>query len=131
MKFASQSAIGNATIYGNDLGRAWGPLLDQIALWAEDKAACLPFMARVLKIEKNLIYLDAGAEAQLSAEDSLHLHTWQEPPVRATTNLLLGQEKRARGVARLKAIYPGFSIAELIKAPIGLNVRSGDLFYAQ
>lgn len=131
VRLINKPSIGSAAFYETDLGRTWGALLDEIAHWAEDRVACLPFMARVLKTENHLLYLDAGAEAQLSVEDTLYLHTWQEAPVRAMTQLPLGQEKKVRGTVRLKNVYPKFSIAEPVEAITGSEVRPGDLFYAQ
>lgn len=128
---ADRPVIGSAEFYAGDLGRAWGALLDDIARWTEEQAACLPFMARVIKNEGKLLHIDAGAESGLSAGDTLNIHNWLEPPVRETTGLALGREKTARATASIKHVYPRFSIMELIEAPPGLEVKVGDILYAQ
>jgi hypothetical protein len=123
--------IGSEAFYATDLGRAWGALLDEIAIWATDSAACLPFIARVLKVDGAQIFLDIGAEASVAAGNALRLHAWKEPSVMTSSGLLLGQEKQLGVKLNLKLVYPGFSIAEVAEAGFSLKIRPGDLLYLQ
>lgn len=123
--------IGSEVFYASDLGQVWGTLLDEIAIWASDSTACLPFIARVLKVEGGQIFLDIGAEASVAAGNTLRLHTWKEPPVMTSTGLLLGQEKQLGVKLNLKSVYPGFSIAEVAEAGFSLKIKPGDLLYLQ
>ncbi len=123
--------IGSEVFYATDLGRAWGALLDEIAIWTTDNAACLPFIARVLKVESGQIFLDMGAEAGIATGNTLRLHTLKEPPVMTSTGLLLGQEKQLGIKLNLKSVYPGFSIAEVAEVGFSLKIRPGDLLYLQ
>ncbi|MDP2793729.1 MAG: flagellar assembly protein T N-terminal domain-containing protein [Sulfurisoma sp.] len=130
--FDNKYPVGSAAFYANDPGRTWGLLLVDVARWASDEAACLPFVTRVLKTDGALIYVDAGAESRLSAGDTLSVQTWREPPVRAITGAPLGQEKYPRATAVIKSVYPAFAIAELIETPKGgVLLKPGDLLYAQ
>lgn len=95
--------------------------------------ACLPFIARVLKIEDGQIFVDIGAEYGVKTGDVLRLHTWKEPPVMTRNGLLLGQEKQLGIHLKLKLVYPGFAIVDAAEARFKaeFKVRPGDLLYLQ
>jgi hypothetical protein len=126
-------AVGTAEFYASDLGRVWGRLVSDIADWATDKISCMPFVARVLKIEGQKIYLDAGADSGLSVGDTLVLHTWRRPPapVRGEDQLVLGEEKSSRTAVSIKYRYPEFSVAEILEAGHKIDIAPGDLLYAK
>lgn len=122
--------IGSPQFYADDLGRAWGALYADIAAWVEASASCLPFIARVLKVQDSQLQIDAGAESGLSAGDTMSLHQWKEPPVRGEDNLVLGREKFVKATVRIRSVYPNFSIGELVEAPKKLEIAPGDVLYA-
>lgn len=128
---ANSPAIGSVQFYEGDLGRAWGRLINQISAWTEAQAACMPFLARVIQAKGNVIHIDAGAESGLSVGDTLSVHNWRDPPVESSTGLILGREKSMRTNASIRSVYPKFSILELTDAPKGLEIRVGDVLYAQ
>jgi hypothetical protein len=124
--------IGSTGFYETDFGSVWGLMLEDIAGWAEEKTACYPFIARVIKNSSEGIVIDAGAESGLSAGDTLNLHGWRDQDVRSITDLHLGTEKELRGTASLKTVYPRFSIVQVIgKSNILDKIRVGDLLYSQ
>lgn len=125
-----QPTIGSPAFYAGDLGRAWGRLLKDIASWVEQQTACLPFVARVVRTEGDLIHLDAGADARLNPGDTLDLQIWQGSTLRSLSDRPLGREKRVRATALIRAVYPQFSVAKLIETPPALKVEKGDLVYA-
>lgn len=127
----NQPAIGSSEFYEGSLGSAWGGILDDIAGWAEVQANCLPFIARVLKVVGNQIHIDGGAESGLSVGDTLTIHNWKGEPVFGGNDLLLGKEKSARSSASIRVVYPRFSVIEIADAPANLNIRVGDIIYAQ
>lgn len=129
VELKKSSAIGSAEFYVGDFGQVWGQLLENVAQWTADTAACLPFTARVLKVERGQIYLDAGAESGIAAGDVMRQHVWRVPAVRDETGLLLGQEKQLRSPVKIKVVYPGFSIAEFTEAGFDLKASPGDLLY--
>ena len=93
---------------------------------------CLPFMARVIKTEGDLVYIDAGAESGLTAGDTLNLHAWRKSDVRNIENTHLGVEKDFRTSASLKSIYPQFSVLQIVQKLNPPNsVSVGDLVYSQ
>lgn len=125
--------IGSSAFYATDIGLAWGGLLDEIAHWTSETSACLPLIARILKIENNDIFIDVGAESGLKTDDIMRLHKWKEPPVSTPEGLLLGQEKLLGVELKLKRVYPGFAVITVTEAERknGLKIRPDDLLYLQ
>ena len=124
--------IGSTRFYADDPGRTFGSIFSEISAWVDLSAGCLPFIARVLKVqEENQLQIDAGAESGLSIGDTMSLHQWKEPPVRRSEKNVLGREKFVRATVRIRAVYPNFSVGELLEAPKGLRVVPGDLLYAE
>ncbi|MDR2092229.1 MAG: hypothetical protein LBP58_02780, partial [Azoarcus sp.] len=85
----------------------------------------------IVKVEGRRLQLDAGAESGVSLGDTMTLHILRQPPVFDMSARLLGQEKQIRATALIQAVYPAFSIAELLEAPEKLEVTPGDLVYTQ
>lgn len=131
VRLAAKPEFGTPTFYHSDLGSTLGIIFDQVASWAENQAACQPFIARVLKTEKQRVWIDAGAESRLSAGDSLTLHSWREPAVTSENGISLGKEKQAQASATVIHVYPKFSVLELKDAPKRIEIRQGDVLYAQ
>jgi len=124
-------SVGSAAFYASDFGAVWGELLDSIAMWGEERSSCLPFIARVLKVNGKGVQVDAGAEAGLSVGDTLSLHNWRDPPIVGVDGSPLGREKSSRAKAVVRAVYPRFSLLELQDSPRNLVVKPGDVLYAQ
>lgn len=126
------SLIGSPGFYKSDVGKVLGAQIEDIARWAEDRVACLPFMARVIKSEGRTLHIDAGAESGLSVGDTLNLHIWRDNDVRGISDQGLGREKSFQTTAALKTVYPRFAIVELIETPKKQEpIRMGDLLYSQ
>lgn len=126
------SLIGSPGFYKSDVGKVLGAQIEDIARWAEDRVACLPFMARVIKSEGRTLHIDAGAESGLSVGDTLNLHIWRDNDVRGISDQGLGREKSFQTTAALKTIYPRFAIVELIETPKKQEpIHIGDLLYSQ
>ena len=126
------AVLGSPGFYQSDFGKVWGDVLDKIARWTEGRVTCLPFMARVIKTEGDLVYIDAGAESGLTAGDTLNLHAWRKSDVRNIENTHLGVEKDFRTSASLKSIYPQFSVLQIVQKLNPPNsVSVGDLVYSQ
>ncbi|MDR2625493.1 MAG: flagellar assembly protein T N-terminal domain-containing protein [Zoogloeaceae bacterium] len=130
--FANLPTVGTRAFRETSFGRTWTNLIEKIARWAEGQASCFPFVARVVKVEGRSLQIDAGAESRMSPGDRLVLHLVRSPPpVLDFSGRLLGWEKQVRAAVLLRAVYPAFSIAELVDAPEGIEVNPGDLLYAQ
>lgn len=129
VRLNNSPSVGSEAFYHGDLGKAWGSALEEIAAWADAQAACLPLSARVISVTGKTMHIDSGAESGLSVGDTLNLHTWKEPPVLGMNGAFLGQEKRLRATASIRAVYPKFSVIEVSDFPKGLVVKPGDILY--
>jgi hypothetical protein len=130
--FANLPTVGTRAFRETPFGRAWTDLIEKIARWVERQASCFPFVARVMKVDGRALQIDAGAESRMSPGDTLTLHLVRPPPpVLDLSGRLLGWEKQVRAAVLLRAVYPAFSIGELVDAPEGIKVNPGDLLYAQ
>ena len=129
--FRNTPTIGTRAFRKTLFGQKWTALIEEIAHWAGAQASCLPFLARVMKVEGRLLQLDAGAESRISPGDTLALHILRQPPVFDLSERLLGQEKQVRATVTIRAVYPAFSIAEFLEAPKELEVNPGDFVYTQ
>jgi hypothetical protein len=131
VQLSNKPTFGSAAFYQGDFGRAWGPLLDRIAAWAKQQAACLPLSSHVISVSGKTIHIASGSESGLSVGDTLNLHSWKEPPVRNINGAFLGKEKRLRATASIRAVYPKFSIIEISNFPKDLIVKPGDILYVE
>ena len=84
-----------------------------------------------MKVQGHLLQLDAGAESRMAPGDTLMLHILRQLPVFGLSAHLLGQERQVRATVSLRAVYPAFSIAELVEMPEELTVAPGDFVYTQ
>lgn len=133
-EISSRYSIGTAAFAATDFGQGWTALLDEIAQWAEQRAACLPFIARVVKTgakNSRTLHIDAGSEAGLSAGDVLLLQTWKNGEIATPAGTALGRERGAAVQAVIREVYPRFAVVELREKPAALVVRPGDLLYSR
>jgi hypothetical protein len=56
--------IGTRAFRKMPFGEKWTALIEDIARWAGAQTSCLPFIARIVKVEGRLLQLDAGAESR-------------------------------------------------------------------
>ncbi|MDR0380318.1 MAG: hypothetical protein LBI62_10345 [Candidatus Accumulibacter sp.] len=124
-------AIGTRAFRETPFGQKWTALIDDIARWAGAQTSCLPFIARIVKVEGRFLQLDAGAESRINPGDALTLRILREPPVFDLSARLSGQEKQTRTSVIIRTVHPAFSIAELVEAPETLKVSPGDFVYTQ
>jgi hypothetical protein len=124
-------SLGTRAFQKTTFGEKWTALIGDIARWAGAQARCLPFIARVMKVQGHLLQLDVGGESRMTPGDTLTLHILRPPPVFDFSAHLLGQEKQVRATVSLRAVHPDFSIAELVEMPEELTVAPGDFVYTQ
>ncbi|MDR3426004.1 MULTISPECIES: flagella assembly protein FlgT middle domain-containing protein [Silvimonas] len=66
--------VGSAGFMSSDFGKALGSVAEQLVAGAQSDVACVPFSARVTKVENGLAYVDAGAMSGLVAGDHLQFY---------------------------------------------------------
>lgn len=118
--------FGSTTHYASDFGRTYAAALDEMADWARRSISCLPFSARVIKVDGTNIYLDSGAEQGLAPGDSFSVFKSAARPVISSDGEILGLEKTPLGEIVVTTVYPRFAIAERRTPPGTQPVEAGD-----
>lgn len=121
--------FGSPEHYATGLGRAYLKLIEQASAWASTQARCQPFGVRVVSTEGERIHLDAGAEQGLQNGDMLMVTRQGSTPIVTPQGEILGQEQYRLGEARITAVYPRFSVAEMVDRRFMPGV--GDTLYAE
>ncbi|MFZ4536734.1 flagellar assembly protein T N-terminal domain-containing protein [Propionivibrio sp.] len=127
----SSISFGSTAHYATDLGRAHSKLLTQIARWAEATTSCLPFSARVLKVEGKSIYFDAGAEQAIAIGNSFSAYKALRKPITTSGGEILGIEKKVIGDIKVTSVYPRFSIGELTSPSSSNTPEPGDELHSR
>lgn len=128
---SSSIGFGSAGHYSTDLGRAYGEVLTNIARWAEAITSCQPFLARVVKVDGNSIYFDAGAEQGITIGNNFSAFASIQNPVVTNSGEILGLEKKLIGNLSVTTVYPKFSIGQLSAPLSGTAIKKGDELYSQ
>lgn len=124
--------FGSTAHYASDFGRVHGAVLEDVARWAEAITSCLPFSARVVKVDNKAVYLDAGAEQGVSIGDTFSAFKSARQPITTPRGEILGIEKRAVGELVITTVYPRFAIGELTTPPsAGLALEPDDELFGR
>jgi len=119
--------VGSEQFKDTDAGNKITKIINQAVKDIEESLNCYPFYTRILKIEDNKIFIDAGAQERLNEGDQLVVYSSL-----GTINQLggeqevLGFDKRPTGVLTIKEITPLFAIGELEAPPHMLGIKIGD-----
>lgn len=124
-------SFGSPKHYATDLGRAHSELLTNIAQWAEATTSCLPFAARVVKVNGKSVYFDAGAEQGVAIGNSFSAFKSNRQPVATRGGEILGMEKKPVGTINVTTVYPRFSIGEFISPLSGIALENGDELHSR
>lgn len=125
-------AFGSRRFYETDFGQMVEEQLDKIVSSVDDALACQPFAARISRIDKNQIYLDAGSTARLAKGDKLQLFRIRSsnqmvPSVNGDSSMSLGMPEELVSAVTITQVQPLFAIAVLesgsIRPEVGDYVR--------
>jgi len=119
--------VGGEAFKDTDTGNKITKIINQSVKDIQKSLNCYPFYTRILKIEDNKIFIDAGAQERLNEGDQLVVYSSL-----GTINQLggeqeiLGFDKKPAGVLTIKEITPLFAIGELEAPPHMLGIKVGD-----
>lgn len=101
-----------------------------VALASQDirrSLACYPFATRVSKIEKNNIYIDAGAQDNIHQGDQLIVYSDASDEFKLEGNRhYLDHDKRPAGVLTIYDVKPRYAVGTFEVEPLSQGVRIGD-----
>ncbi|MBE0468558.1 MAG: flagellar assembly protein T N-terminal domain-containing protein [Methyloprofundus sp.] len=119
--------VGSEQFNDTDTGNKITKIINQSVKDIQQALNCYPFYTRILKIEDNKVFIDAGAQERLNEGDQLVVYSSL-----GTINQLggeqevLGFDKKPAGVLTIKTIMPLFAIGELEAPPHMLGIKVGD-----
>ena len=100
-----------------DYGREVMGALDGVTVKLAATMHCLPFVARVVRVDGQRIYLSAGVQDGLASDDRLLLYKQQpKTEIRRPDGTVLGMPEQMIGDVTLVQVQPRFSIAEVRNA---------------
>jgi hypothetical protein len=115
-------APGTRAFAESRLGAAYNGLVDDIAIWIEESAACLPFPVRVTRVEGRRLHLDAGRDSGIAP--GAELAVAPDMPIKPAAPGMLRTP-----LAVVKEVLPGTAIAEVPPQRTPPSFKAGDLLY--
>jgi hypothetical protein len=97
------------TAYGKMIDR----VLDQLIRGIESDIAQLPFTARVIRMEGDEIYFDAGATSLIKAGDILMTYQLANESFNSASNSYVGYAETPVASLLVKRVQPMFAVGEL------------------
>lgn len=121
-------APGSKEFRESRFGERYYELLSDIGQWAENSLSCLPFAARVIRVDGRQLYLDTGSDAGLEPGQELVLSQLAAGSKAANGEALPGERSVVAGVV-VRQVFPRHSTAEITAKKNVPTVRVGDVLY--
>ncbi len=119
--------VGSVDFKNSATGNAITKIINKAAPEIQSALSCLPFYTRILKIEGNNIFIDAGAQERINQGDQLVVYRSSGAIHALDSNKeIVGLYKKAAGVMTITEVNPLFSVGELEAPPYMLGVEVGD-----
>ena len=120
---------GSRAFSESSLGKTYYELLGEIGPWAENTISCLPFAARVMRVEGNQLHLDVGSDSGIEPGTEFVLTRSASVPVTtAAGEMLEGERVPVAGVI-VRNVQPRYSVAEITAKKNAPAARPGDILY--
>ncbi|SMC28581.1 Flagellar assembly protein T, middle domain [Andreprevotia lacus DSM 23236] len=122
-------AVDSAGFAQGDLGQTVGSVLDQLAQQVSGDVACIPFSARIVRVEGRRLYFDAGTVSGIAPGDVLQLYRLRAGQDLQALSALdaqgQGLVEDLAGSVRVEQVQPLFAtaLAEGSQPEIGDYVR--------
>lgn len=106
--------FGSAAFFATGFGNAVARLLDRQTQFIANELGRLPFNARIVRIEGNRLFFDAGATSGLASGDKFLLYTLSSiaDAMELSSNRLLGVAEKPAATLTIKQVQPLFSVGE-------------------
>jgi hypothetical protein len=115
----------NATAFGQEISRTLNTQADALAT----DIGRIPFMANIVRIEGNKLFLDAGVTSGLAPDDKLKVYARgaASPISSLSTSAVLGIPEKPVTSTTLVQVQPLFSIGEITGDAAKMGIQVGDL----
>jgi hypothetical protein len=113
---ARDYVFGSRRFYETDFGKMVEQQLGQIVASVDDALACQAFAARISRVDKNRVFIDAGSTARLTKGDKLQLFRVSGPnqavaAVNGDSSMSLGTPEELISAVTITQVQPLFAIA--------------------
>lgn len=105
--------FSNARFMQTPYGRALNTVLNRQVEMVDQDLEKLPFSARVVEVDGNKIYFDAGGTSMVRVGDVLMTYRMEPDPLRGTQQHFLGYKETPIASLAVNQIQPQFSVGEL------------------
>ncbi|UCF32040.1 MAG: hypothetical protein JSV26_06490 [bacterium] len=126
--FFSGVVFGGTTYKKTALGQATRQAVQNAVSFVLDNTESLPWEGRVVKVEGNKVYVNAGYNMNISEGTFLTLYSKGEDLIDPATGLSLGSSLTKAGTIRIIQVSDKFSVAEVVE---GSGFKRGDILKIQ
>ncbi|GAB4269402.1 MAG: hypothetical protein Kow0065_19510 [Methylomicrobium sp.] len=120
-------SVGSEGFRDHSVGARLSDIIDKASLDIRKALSCYPFTTRIIKIEGDKVYIDAGAQERLNIGDQLivygnvggelHIHGGRE---------FIGHDKQPVGVLTIRELQPRYAVGNMEVPPSQSGVGIGD-----
>lgn len=121
-------AFGGSTYKNTALGKATREAVTSAVRFVVENMESRPWEGRVVKVEGNRLYVNGGANMNLTGGSLFTVYAKGEDLIDPDTGLSLGSALNRSGIVRLVQVEEKFSIAEIVE---GTGFKRGDVLKMQ
>jgi len=118
--------VGSSAFKKSITGEAITHIINHSVSDIQASLNCYPFYTRILKIEGNQVFIDAGAQERISAGDQLVVYSNLNTIEELSEHKIIGLHKKPVGVLTITEVTPLFSVGEMESPPYMLGIAVGD-----
>lgn len=109
------------------LGKTYNALIDEMARWVEDTAACQPFPVKVLSADKSGIQIEGGSDRGLAK--GMTLQSWRPGSAPPARHPGVPASSRQLPTLVVKEVQINSALAEIPQQRFPPKVTTGDVLY--
>lgn len=121
--------FGSASFAATPFGSAILRALDEGVTGVEAEIAALPFMAKIVQVQGERIFIDAGSTSSVAPGDQLVIYRsdTRQPVYGADPLTPLGMVESPLGTLSIVQVQPGFAIGTVTPPAAARQVSAGDM----
>ncbi len=122
-----QLPVGSAAFQEHPVGAALANIIEHASREINQALRCQPFSARILKVERPTVFIDAGAQEGVRVGDQLLVYTQRSGILHFQGNQeYLGADQQPVTVMTITDVKPRYAFGKLDSEVLYLNLQPGD-----
>ena len=119
--------VGSERFNATSTGEKIAQLIDRASTDIRHSLSCYPFATRIIKIQDDKVFIDAGAQERLNVGDQLVVYSKSGEDLTLDGGLsFIGKDQQPAGVLTISTIMPRYAIGRLEVPAPELGVKIGD-----